>query len=1069
MSIESIPKSASKPEKTENQNDLSIYELAIDEKNRGDLANENDDHMEKEVEVLDEVIKKEIKDYAIDLFDKILSEKNYNRDNFSSIFQVQNNLNTIVGKEKKWQEERAYTKEFRNATKIFLEELLKFSKENKDDKNFENFSSIISDCFFSSDPSIANPLSLSDDFDFVSKATRMPEIQRSFGGKVPGQLIGKINFNYKQTKENDILIENFNRSSISEKLDKLHLLEILISDSMAWGEAFRKGKIKLESLLEKIKNEDESYFVNRYADIIGERISSEKENPTRGFVQYSNDFGNARLRDFLTEKEIKESEKLERTIYPENGLSSEEKMFKVGKDMIAVFDHSNIPVRFAKADLSSVQENETLISGRHLVEIKKFIEYKKEKINIDNLILYINENIFRSYSEIEKDDYEGLAEKWSKYSKNISKEEWKDFFILKDEIKNTKQKIVKYETDRYNETGEMNFNQTINFYEYFKENALHILDQDEYRNNPRLVQSYAEFINAYEEKDYEHAYAMIDRFVLVLKFDPKEILNENNNDNILGDLVFRYDNLHNVHRRNNEQGGRYVNKYNQDQYKKYKNDIFHLEDIRTKVFSDAENIFQNFGSDLIKIDNELKERMICVNFEDYNEMSKNNDFSFLRHADSKEIGLLLQHMHRPKMKNYIENELGIKLEEIPFIYQIYLLEFLADKSKREVESVKEFLNQGQNSEAKNNRIRSFLSLEGGAGMGKKILDIGERLKPENADAIFAKYAEIVDLTEKSRDELEELFKNKREITNEEINKIVLNLISKAGQILVDFSERVNVGGETDKEDLMRKLENYKADLILTASVYKSINKENINFEDLKGVEFEKKNATNLSDEDIDQMKNIYARNYEYSPKFQKAILDNFDNILKELGDKIEIYFYKDNGKIVAFNRFDAMKESRKYFGSFNVDPILSSSSIGSSLMKASLEKEAENNEIEADCIPETLISSKYIGGGCGFVVRKINSNYKNTGVALFNIERKENNKKYHYFNYSYKKIIEEHNSKNPNNQFSPDANRFILKFDPKSKELIDATEKLIEKDFVMSNYVFSKDCKEAYCAFEKEI
>jgi len=340
---------------------------------------------------------------------------------------------------------------------------------------------------------------------------------------------------------------------------------------------------------------------------------------------------------------------------------------------------------------------------------------------------------------------------------------------------------------------------------------------------------------------------------------------------------------------------------------------------------------------------------------------------------------------------------------------------------------------------------------------------------KNSEAVLNKFHEIIEQTKINEERLEEFFKNKKEISDIEIDNIVQNLISKAGQMLVDFSKKINDNNEMNNEDLMRELENYKSDLILTASVYKGINKENINFEDLKGVEFEKKNATNLSDEDIDQMKNIYARNYEYSPKFQKAILDNFDNILKELGDKIEIYFYKDNGKIVAFNRFDAMKEGRKYFGSFNVDPILSSSSIGSSLMKASLEKEAENNEIEADCIPETLISSKYIGGGCGFVVRKINSNYKNTGVALFNIERKENNKKYHYFNYRDKKIIEEHNSKNPNNQFSPDANRFILKFDPKSKELIDATEKLIEKDFVMSNYVFSKDCKEAYCAFEKEI
>ncbi len=344
----------------------------------------------------------------------------------------------------------------------------------------------------------------------------------------------------------------------------------------------------------------------------------------------------------------------------------------------------------------------------------------------------------------------------------------------------------------------------------------------------------------------------------------------------------------------------------------------------------------------------------------------------------------------------------------------------------------------------------------------------EKRDSEIDNLVCGKFYEIIEQTKLNKEKLQNSFKDKKDISDEEVDKIIQNLINKAEQMLIDFSNEINEGNEMNKNDLLEKLEKYKTDLILTASAYKGIDKENVSFEDLEGVEFEKKNANDLSDEEINQMKDIYARNYEYNPKFQEAILDNFDNILKKSGGKTEIYFYKDNGKIVAFNRFDVMKKGREYFGSFNVDPVLSSSSIGSSLMKASLEKEAENNEIEADCIPETLISSKYIGGKCGFVVRGIDSDYKDTGVALFNIERKEDNKKYHYFNYSDKEIIEEYNSKNLDNQFSSDANQFILKFEPKSKELIDATEKLIEKNYVMSNYVFSKNGKEAYCAFEKE-
>ncbi|MCK5476181.1 MAG: hypothetical protein KAI71_06410 [Candidatus Pacebacteria bacterium] len=420
------------------------------------------------------------------------------------------------------------------------------------------------------------------------------------------------------------------------------------------------------------------------------------------------------------------------------------------------------------------------------------------------------------------------------------------------------------------------------------------------------------------------------------------------------------------------------------------------------------------------------------------------------------------------MREKIENEFDIELNSFNIREQVQFVNFLSSKSVKETMEVKEFLNQGQNKEAKNNRIKAFLSLESGEEMGEKILNIGDKLDFRNADAIFAKYVEIISLTEKSKEELENLFKNRKGISDEEIRKITQNLISKAGQMLVDFSDKIGKGEKIDECDILKELEKYKADLILTASVYKGINKENVNFEDLEEVELEKKNANDLSDEEIEQIKDIYARNYKYNLKFQKAILDNFDNILKESGNKTEIYFYKDNNKVVAFNRFDVMNEGKKYFGSFNVDPVLSSSSIGSSLMKTSLEKEAENNEIEADCIPETLISSRYIGGGCGFVVKKINTDYKNTEVALFNIEKKKENKKYHYFNCSDKEIIKEYNSKNSDNQYNSYPERFILRFGPKSKELINITEKLIKENYVISNYVFSKNCKEVYCAFEKE-
>ncbi len=332
-----------------------------------------------------------------------------------------------------------------------------------------------------------------------------------------------------------------------------------------------------------------------------------------------------------------------------------------------------------------------------------------------------------------------------------------------------------------------------------------------------------------------------------------------------------------------------------------------------------------------------------------------------------------------------------------------------------------------------------------------------------------KFHEIIEQTKLNRDELKALFKNEKNISDEEIEKITHNLINKAGRVLVEYSSEIGKGGKADKDKLFKELDAIEKNSVLFASVYKAMDKKEIKFEDLEGVEFEKKTANDLSNEEIGQMMKIYAKNYEYNQKFQEAILKNFENILKERKDKTILYMFKENGEVVAFNRFDGTGKGRKYFGSFNVKPIMSGADIGKALMKVSLDKEAQDNIIEADCIPYTLISSRYIGGKCGFIVKKLDKDYKKTGVPLFNIERREENKKYHYFNYSDKQIVDEYESKNTNNEYDPGVPRFILKFDPKSAELIKTSDDLINKEgYAISNYVFSKDGKEVYCAFEKD-
>lgn len=253
-------------------------------------------------------------------------------------------------------------------------------------------------------------------------------------------------------------------------------------------------------------------------------------------------------------------------------------------------------------------------------------------------------------------------------------------------------------------------------------------------------------------------------------------------------------------------------------------------------------------------------------------------------------------------------------------------------------------------------------------------EIRALLKNTVNDLACRKFHEIIEQTKLSRDELKTLFKNEKNISDEEIEKITQNLINKAGRVLVEYSSEIGKGGEADKDKLFNELENIEKDSFLAASVFKAMDKKEIKFDDLKGAVFENKTADSISDEEKSQMMKIYAKNFEHNKELQKSVLENFENILKNQKDKTVFYMFKKDDKIVAFNRFDEKGGGRKYFGSYNVIDDMGAmrgSGIGKALIDVSLEKEAENNVIEADCDPGAIISTRYIGPRCGFVVKKL--------------------------------------------------------------------------------------------------
>ncbi len=516
-----------------------------------------------------------------------------------------------------------------------------------------------------------------------------------------------------------------------------------------------------------------------------------------------------------------------------------------------------------------------------------------------------------------------------------------------------------------------------------------------------------------------------------------------------------------------------------------------------------------------ELDQKIKSTKIQPERLDINEVLENEGFK-KENMSEKEYNKLVsiyEDLTELPMKEKIENEFGIELKDFNIREQVQFVNFLSSKSIKEVEQVKEFLNGAKDGEAKNNRIKAFLSLESGEEeMGGKILKIGGKLDSESADAVFAKYAEIIDIAEKIKTNLEGLFKTKKEISEEEIEKITQQLIKKAGCMLIDFSEKIEDGEINDEKKIIRLLENYITDLILTSSIYgtlkKGANKNDINIEDFKGVSFEKssmgeitndgelmkivddiysktknksvseseienyfqENKTSIDETEKESVKKIirmieiYQDNYEKTPKLQKILIETFKQKLREGGNNISMYLLIKNKRPYAFCRFGDMGNGKKHAASLNVDRIMQESAIGKTFFEECVKRENENFIINGECSFRKKIGSTYIDG-LGFIATEV---YDFEGEPSIKIEKNKNSS-YHYKSYNQEDIIKEHNEKFLNNHYKNSDDHFVLKFKENNEECLSVAKRLLGSGYVMSRYFFYKsDVKnEFYCAFEK--
>jgi hypothetical protein len=455
-----------------------------------------------------------------------------------------------------------------------------------------------------------------------------------------------------------------------------------------------------------------------------------------------------------------------------------------------------------------------------------------------------------------------------------------------------------------------------------------------------------------------------------------------------------------------------------------------------------------------------------LDFVSYEDITKKYNYILNDTEENDETFLLLQHLYKPEIISRIEKKLEINKFEIPFNYQLHLLKFLTDKNETEVDKVKEFLNGSINSKEKTNRIKSFLAMESGEKMGESIFKISEKAEPEFSEKVFEKYANITDQIENSKELIASMLKQQN-ADDDEIRSINSNLIVKANRMIADFAQELDKNTKEDniKEKLLRKLDRYQEDLMLTASVYKTLKKESgrdIRIEDIKDIQLQTKNATEIKDEELQQMLDIYGKNYDNRPEFKNQLLEIFKNKIKENRQDTVLYVIKKGNQIIAFNRFDRNPDETKYFGSFNVDPNMQDSSIGTALFEESLRIESgDSKPIKATCDAFSTATIMYIEKG-GFVVTDIIPEPGNeTGEKIFQIEKSD------VIESKYKEIPQKEIIRMQEDEEQKE-NSIILKLGKNPKEISNAVEDLINnKKYLLTRYFCDKERTNVYCVLEK--
>jgi ribosomal protein S18 acetylase RimI-like enzyme len=294
-------------------------------------------------------------------------------------------------------------------------------------------------------------------------------------------------------------------------------------------------------------------------------------------------------------------------------------------------------------------------------------------------------------------------------------------------------------------------------------------------------------------------------------------------------------------------------------------------------------------------------------------------------------------------------------------------------------------------------IEAFLSLaEGDQEISNKIILLINNLQKKTAEKLFAKYGEIVDEANNVANYVSENIKGEN---NQDLNNTISEtLLMKGKNLLSEYGDKVKVCKKEDCASVAKELEErlksiQASTLTFGATVKELVKRGEFNMEEFKNLSLEETTSDNIEEKD---KKSMNAIAYENTRQYPDRLAEYWYGTAKEALDKKkeneEFIIVRHKSDIASFMRVQENPDGSYYGASFNVNPFIKGSRIGTELLKKVIDDYTKKGDFTAEVWADNPMLQTYIKD-FGFEIDGEIDNYHDTGVKVVKIiKRKQENK-----------------------------------------------------------------------------